>query len=186
MLALREHVPDQSDDFNAFAIELNHALNMLAAVSYAEVARQIHPSLIAPREAWGDGLTAAEFARQVVANEGFLTVEEAGSDSYARDINLRRAAIAEFAYADPAWHRSSDGTYFSVGDGLLLTMRTVYNRDSNEVGFGIEARDGFKMSSDGTDILDAGRVVARGAATDIADAFSSLGRDLEREASLSA
>lgn len=157
----------EQGNFFRFLTLASSRLEATAGVRYAEIARSLHPNGHAARHAFDGGVSPENFAEGILSDEGFRTLSNFHD---ARAFNLAQAAIAEFAYVTPGWHRSIDGTYFSHEQDLTLTIRPLADKTSDAFGFGVEVREG-SISPGGT-AEDLGPVQARFASLDIAEAVS--------------
>lgn len=130
---------EETRNFFRFVTSVSTLLAEVAGIRYAEVARSIHPHSYAPKHAFDAGVSPEAFVAGMVADEGFLCVAEAAD---ARAYNLARAALSEFVFETPGWHRSADGVYFMPEGDKTLTIRPILDKESGGYGFGVEVRDG--------------------------------------------
>lgn len=154
--------PDETRNFFGFLTSVSTILEQQAGIRYAEVSRSIHPNGHAPRHAFEGGVDAKTFVQGILADEGFRNVAD---DADARGFNLAQAAISEFVFATPGWHRSVDGTYFMPEEDKTLTIRPILNKATGQFGFGVEVRDGAIRPGETADVL--GEVESRHSGIDI-------------------
>jgi hypothetical protein len=162
--AIKNEMPD---NYFGFVADVNTILLARAGVSYAEVVRSIHPGSDAPKHAFEGGVSPSDFVSGIIADETFLEIESDHSAADVRGHNMAMAAIAEFVYETPGWHRTSDSTYFSHTEDSTLTIRPVAN--AGRYGFGVELWEGISSDHDSAITPDMGSPIARFAGYDIDD-----------------
>jgi hypothetical protein len=131
-----------SGDFFTFAAAASAILAERAGVRYSEISRSIHPGFDAPRHAFDGGVEPGAFVSGIIADEGFRELGGDRSPDDVRAYNLAQAALAEFVFETPGWHRSENGTYFFPAGDRTMTIRPVGNSAEGRVGFGVEVWDG--------------------------------------------
>ena len=153
---------EETMDFFRFVTSVSTLLAEVSGVRYAEVARSIHPHSYASRHAFDGGVSPEDFVAGIMEDEGFLCVAEAAD---AREYNLAQAALSEFVFETPGWHRSADGVYFMPDGDKTLTIRPLLDKASGRYGFGVEVRDG--VIQPGGSASQLGDVESRHAGLDI-------------------
>jgi hypothetical protein len=156
------------NDYFGFVADVNTILLERAGVSYAEVVRSIHPGSDAPKHAFDGGVAPADFVSGIIADERFLENGGQRTTASVRNHNLIMAAIAEFVYETPGWHRGADGRYFSQTEDNTLTIRPVADEEGR-YGFGVEVWDGTSNVHVSATTTDMGAPIARFAGYDIAE-----------------
>lgn len=126
-------------------------------VSYSDVKNDLHDDNQFVRGALENGISAAEFARDVGYQSGFKSVDEKGVD-YAAGYNRMKAAILQFASENKEWRRGNEGTLFLPYDGGVVTMLPAFKEDSLRWAFRAELREGAELTPTNLEISVEGTI----------------------------
>ena len=174
----RVHVVDP--ELVAYVSEVNSIMKEVAGVAYMKLRSSIHGDDNEAMRSYKDrGVDARDAVMEIIDENGLKTVNSRVSPALAYAYNVVQAAICEFVFESPLWHRSLEGQIYSrTQDGLALIRPVPYRKDSpNEAqafGYGIEIREGAEIDPYTGSIVSEGTPVAQFAGWDIEQAVGYM------------
>lgn len=119
----------------AYLQQVNKQMRATCGVSYVEVAQGLSGGYGSLGDAMKSGKSATAFVDEVASLHSLARADT--SSVGVRDLNIRRAAIAEYVREADGWEMGKDGAAYSETDAGLLRMDVVQSQRNGRWGFAI-------------------------------------------------
>src|SRR3546814_774461 len=118
--------------------QVNAHMRSVCDVSYVEVANGLSGGYGAMAGAIKASKPPSEFIDTLIRDHALARIADK-NEGGARQFNVRRAAIAEYARESDSWEMGADGTAYSDNGDGLLRLDVVHSKRHDRWGFGVFA-----------------------------------------------